>query len=369
MSDNEEGEGEDQVEKLPEIDYEATDEEGFFVVEKQIWTEYQKWLKTPEDEREQGELEEWQESFAEKSRFDPNRIKKVVTIGLYAGERDDKLQRHGRGHSIYKNGDAYMGVYNENQKEGLGVYTFYSLAPDAKSQTIYEKWTQFQKESETDPDPHEFTKSIQKTLGKTREVIVAAIAQNGPHPYYRGDYEANQKCGSGDMKYADGGFYSGKWSNDQRNGFGYYYYPNGDVYTGLWKDNLKNGEGRYEFADQKVQSMHIDGVWNAGNFEKGQWKLTESIEYIGKFENNLPKDFNGKFTFSKNDVQQNGEFSSEGRWIPKFSAGKMEDDLGFVVTNGEATTNAQDLIQEAIDLGETQVLPTDTITQATKVSD
>ena len=45
-------------------------------------------------------------------------------LGRYAGDRNDKEERHGYGETQLPNGDEYQGEYQNGKRHGRGKYTF-----------------------------------------------------------------------------------------------------------------------------------------------------------------------------------------------------------------------------------------------------
>lgn len=45
-------------------------------------------------------------------------------LGKYAGDRNEKEERHGDGQALLPNGDEYQGKYRSGQRHGFGKYTF-----------------------------------------------------------------------------------------------------------------------------------------------------------------------------------------------------------------------------------------------------
>jgi hypothetical protein len=46
--------------------------------------------------------------------------------------------------------------------------------------------------------------------------------------------------------------YAGEWQDDQKSGSGIYFYENGDIYDGAWAQNMKQGWGRLNYANGSV---------------------------------------------------------------------------------------------------------------------
>lgn len=60
-----------------------------------------------------------------------------------------------------------------------------------------------------------------------------------------------------------GARFEGDYEKDQRHGTGKYWFPDGKVYEGEYKDNKPNGHGTQRASDGSVL---LDGEWNVGEF-------------------------------------------------------------------------------------------------------
>ncbi|KAI9090486.1 hypothetical protein DFS34DRAFT_372981 [Phlyctochytrium arcticum] len=130
-------------------------------------------------------------------------------IGTYEGERNDALERHGQGKSIFPNGDTYTGTYLAGKRNGFGTYRF-------------------------------------KASGAR----------------YKGEYKDHMRNGNGEMIYPDGSQYKGTWgAGGKRHGEGTYTYVNGDTYKGTWVEDKKHGSGVYTFAStgSKLEANFLAG--------------------------------------------------------------------------------------------------------------
>ena len=161
----------------------------------------------------------------------------------------------GQGTATYENGDSYIGDFIDGTRQGTGVYMY------AKSGHRYE-----------------------------------------------GNWHENAKAGIGKMQYNNIGEYHGYWENGRRHGEGVFTYKNGDVYSGWWKYGEKSGHGYYLF---KETGMKMNGEWENGQLNSGQWIYPNGLYFQGNFQNNKPK---GAGTwFFKNGNKLEGEFEQAPR--------------------------------------------------------
>eukprot|EP00906_Rhabdomonas_costata_P026231 RCo037376 len=301
-------EEEEAVVEKPGVDYDELDlETGFKKIEHKIWTAFSAAvLEKPEDERE--EPDEWGEAFAAESNYDPARVKAVVTLGIYAGDRDEFNQRTGEGKAIYPNGDTYEGQYWEGKKNGKGMYV-YKSSPMSEVDKLISQLRFTMLHGETDAD---FVTRAAKTVAVGTEIVKAAL-EYGFFPCYRGDYVNNLRHGKGVAKNKDGTVYKGDWKDNKRSGEGMFYYLNGDVFSGKWENGLKHGLGCYTFAGNKG---HYTGLWENGIFKEGQWAMSDGNIYEGKFDSkNRPCDSMGAIKFQACQLVQQGEYD-KGKWSP-----------------------------------------------------
>lgn len=125
----------------------------------------------------------------------------------YVGERNNLLQKHGRGMTVEENGDVYEGEYYLSKKHGQGKM----------------KWS------------------------------------NGD--VYDGQWVQNQMQGIGRLEYCDGEVYEGGWRGDLRHGDGKLYLIDGSEYEGQMLDGRMTGHGIYMYPDDsRYEGDFVDGV-------------------------------------------------------------------------------------------------------------
>lgn len=294
-------------EEVVVIDYEAIDDAtGFKAADLAIWRAYEQMLSKPEDERQ--DTDSWIDEFAEEKKYDKKRVKFVVSMGIYAGPRDEFNQRCGSGKAIYANGDVYEGDFFEGKKHGQGHYTFKKDGKSEVDRLIEAQWNS-KPASETQ---EQFVTRVSAQL-KIGTAIVESAIEYGFYPCFHGDYELGFRTGQGLMKNKDGSVYKGFWLKNKRHGHGQLYYVNGDAYSGEWSDGLKHGFGTYRFANNGGECR---GEWVKGNFVDGQWIMSDGVYYEGKFDKkNRPSDSNATMHFPEKRTVMAGVYK-KGRWAP-----------------------------------------------------
>ena len=65
---------------------------------------------------------------------------------------------------------------------------------------------------------------------------------------YEGEWQNDMRCGIGICSFANGDVYEGEFADDGQDGEGICKYQNGDVYTGMWARGKRNGEGECSTA-------------------------------------------------------------------------------------------------------------------------
>ena len=113
--------------------------------------------------------------------------------GQYKGEMVGG-KPHGKGNTIFDNGNTYEGEYVKGHRQGFGVYTF---AEGEK---------------------------------------------------YEGEWMQDQPHGRGTYYFLNNNKYVGLWFREKQQGHGIMYYYNGDIYDGEWHQDKRQGKGKYTFA-------------------------------------------------------------------------------------------------------------------------
>lgn len=228
-------------------------------------------------------------------------VKSIGELGVYQGYRDAQGTKCGLGQTLFPDGDAYTGEYQDNRRHGVGTYYW---------------------------------------------------AAHGM--LYCGQWSNNRRDGVGRMVFADGSRFFGAWSDDKIHGVGRYTYPDGSAYNGFWVKGVKHGEGTYTFTDG---SKHV-GSFVDGEFVSGEWVLGASgTRYVGRFKGGRPVG-KGVFVFKgpngAGSFRQEGEYV-DGKWLPGSLSNKgatpavelivqrRSIQVGF--TNECAALSAEDLVR------------------------
>eukprot|EP00761_Pharyngomonas_kirbyi_P011879 gb/GECH01011905.1/.p1 GENE.gb/GECH01011905.1/~~gb/GECH01011905.1/.p1 ORF type:complete len:435 (+),score=179.97 gb/GECH01011905.1/:1-1305(+) len=189
-----------------------------------------------DDEEEEGESKpELHDNIAEELEVPVTKVKGIMEMGVFDGNRDEDENKQGSGSTLFVNGDIFVGSYENNQRNGKGIYIHFSKRN-----------------------------------------------QDGIIPFYLGEWDHSKRQGCGFQKFEDNSSYNGFWKNGMRHGKGKMNYYNGDIYDGEWKANIRHGQGKYTF---KHDGSQFDGEWNEGGFVKGKWIMANGIIYEGKLKN------------------------------------------------------------------------------------
>ena len=265
-------------------------------VEWRAWTEFRQWERD-EEGREIEDEGEFRQALCEKYRMSKEKLNCILTLGLYAGGREEKAEpekeRHGLGKSLFPNGDTFEGQLEHGKRSGFGIYVWNSIRPhrlDRKIFSFHKKWLAYtegqQERGEAYEDRNAFVTRLSKSLKVHPERIVMLLERKNGHPFYEGYFLNNLKHGEGVLKNPDGSVYIGQFEEGERSGLGYYIFPNSDTYTGGWKAGKKHGEGVYEFFGKNCA---YEGLWEEGELLRGRWVFCDGTSYEGSFLDTTPK--------------------------------------------------------------------------------
>ena len=118
---------------------------------------------------------------------------------------------------------------------------------------------------------------------------------------YVGEWKKGERCGKGDMVYADGlSRYVGEFARSKKEGFGKMSYANGDSYEGEWREGQFEGKGVYRFH----QGESFEGSYSKNRRARGKYSYaSDGSYYEGDFACHMNEDrvyedvFHGKGTF------------------------------------------------------------------------
>ena len=156
-----------------------------------------------------------------------------VDNGVYIGQWNSQMQRHGQGQQTWPDGRMYEGQWRNGQCSGKG-----------------------------------------RLIGPKGEAFV-------------GDFEADRLSGFVEEYQPDGSQYSGTFRTGRRDGFGYFHagtankYPKSDYY-GEWEKGVMRGKGVRFYENGSIYVGEWAGgredgqgvlIWQTGHFYQGKWKV------------------------------------------------------------------------------------------------
>lgn len=128
---------------------------------------------------------------------------------------------------VYREGESYLGQYNEGDREGFGV----QIWPDG---SIYEGYWLKDKFSD-------FGRFVHKE-----------------GDYYVGTWKEGMANGKGKLVHTDGSEYEGDWVMDEKSGKGKQVWKDGSMYEGEFKNNAINGFGKKFIFFMGFRHLHLD---------------------------------------------------------------------------------------------------------------
>lgn len=212
---------------------------------------------------------------------------------VYEGGNKDGLA-DGFGTVNFSSGNKYVGNFKNNKYHGFGKF-FY------KSGAKYEG---------------QFKKSKKHGKGKY-------TYKNGD--IYEGSFRNGQLHGFGILIYNDGSKYEGEFKNSKRDGFGIYNVKNGDKFVGNYNKGVRNGKGKYFYKDGSTfegeyKNSFRDGygvrTFKNGDKYKGQY-IKGKVTGLGKYSF-----FNGNFY---EGMFEDNKYSGEGKFT--FADGKTKEGI------------------------------------------
>ena len=209
-----------------------------------------------------------------------------LTRGFYSGETDFGYFT-GEGQFTYKDGEKYVGEWQENHLNGTGEL---HVPNEGNYQGECGQCTYTTPEgvvySGTFND-NVFYDGSCKFKNNTGEYVLTYKSGNidkasikyTDGSTYEGTCKSGELTGIGNMKFASGDEYDGAFSKGYRSGQGVYTWNSGDKYDGEWNSDQMAGSGTYTYTD---------GSYASGTFSKNIF--TDGSYYI-------KNDF-GKYTFT-----------------------------------------------------------------------
>jgi hypothetical protein len=198
-------------------------------------------------------------------------------------------EANGYGIINFENGNKYIGLWKNNQYNGLGTL----IKSNGSSTEGYWSYGKLQY-----PVKVKNGDSVSFSGGNYTGELMGII----PHGYgvlefqngekYEGYFEYGDKSGKGIQTWSDGEFYDGYWKNSKYDGQGTYYSKKA-LTVGEWKENFVHGFSRIEFENGKI----YEGEWKYGKFHgKGTYTWPDGKTYEGEWEDNEYSGF-GKLTW------------------------------------------------------------------------
>lgn len=166
-------------------------------------------------------------------------------------EADERA--NGQGICIFVNGDRYIGMFERGRRHGHGI-----LYND-QGWIRVGQWTDDQLVEQA-LEIHSNTNDYEWRIGKDGEQWYGVIHDARGNKYIGGlnDGKAN---GLGVRIWNDNSRYEGNFKDDRKQGYGIYYYSDRDKYIGQWDDDEINGEGILTWTS---------GTCYKGTFRNGQ---------------------------------------------------------------------------------------------------
>ena len=121
------------------------------------------------------------------------------------------------------------------------------------------------------------------------------VISGSPQAKYIGEWKEGSYF-KGTLIYPNGDKYNGEFQNDERNGTGTLYFSNGDKYIGKWKDNKRNGKGSILYSN----GDKYEGEWkNDNRHGLGVNYYLNGFKFVGEWKNDQQTD---KGKFSRHDI-------------------------------------------------------------------
>jgi hypothetical protein len=241
------------------------------------------------------------------------------------------LVRDGQGSMTWVNGDCYRGRWEDDIKEGCGVYT------QADGTVDNEVWIKGEKKYVGHIELHGGDLYYGDILGgvPTGKGIVTYLSTGNK---YEGIWAKGRIVdGLGNMTYADGGFYSGKWVSGLRSGYGVMQYSNGDHFKGNWvidrrMDGVLSYAGGEVYVGRLVNDMKdapkAKMTWPCGDWYEGEWR-NDKMDGEGCFMKSNVGSYSGSFSVGMRDGYGVYEYTNGDRYEGEWTADLMHGE-GFV---------------------------------------
>jgi hypothetical protein len=195
----------------------------------------------------------------------------------------------------YEDGSRYEGEWQDEKRQGQGVWT----RPDG---TVYAgEWKNDKPDGQgtlTRPDGLKYTGGWREGkrsghgiwshpggasysgdwLEGKKHGQGTNISSDGKK--YVGSFNAGHRDGIGSIVYADGTSYEGEWRNNKRDGQGKSTFHDGTRYSGGWRDDKPAGRGVFTYADGTTKT----GSWQDGKFIEDEAVVADQPDRLEKLE-------------------------------------------------------------------------------------
>lgn len=213
--------------------------------------------------------------------FCPSAVFELPSGDFYKGEFDIECRPHGRGIILRTDNSKYIGYFFQGKIQGLGkmlsadrvVYEGNFVTQDGGETTFGgESSVLHGKCKEIWPHGIKYKGDFQMGLKHGKGKLVMEVSK------YHGEFENNEICGVGIMKWKDGKKYKGQWKDGLMHGEGTFTWPDGKIYTGNYEFGEKSGLGTMKWPNNRK----YHGQWKGGK-QNGVGKYTYFNDKKGKF--------------------------------------------------------------------------------------
>ena len=220
----------------------------------------------------------------------PVQYKNFIYFGEHIENSENKLIAHGRGILIYKNGDKYLGNFENGKKSKLGIYYFRNGA----------KYKGYWEDNKLNGYGIYYYENGNKYEGNfkdnKRNGVGILTTTNGD--IYESLWENGNISSIGKIIYKDGKIYQGYMKNYKKNSCGIIKYPNGDVYTGIiFDDSLYFGTFNHKSGECYVGHFKDNKMSGYGKLKN----IIRNEVYEGYFTADKKQGI-GKYCYSNGDI-------------------------------------------------------------------
>lgn len=198
----------------------------------------------------------------------------ILSDGIYIGQWNTQLQRHGRGVFISKKEWVYQGYWRNNTMTGVGRI-FYSDGRYYEGGLYNNLYSGIGTLISPPDDKYQGNWIHGTKYGTGVEIHCDGTAYEGMH-------QEGNKHGYGKLKLSDGRVFEGSFLDDKLQGKCRIEWPDGRSYEGEVKNCKMEGKGILKWPDGRL----YDGSFlNNQMHEKGVLKLSDGSKYEGEWQN------------------------------------------------------------------------------------